>query len=114
MSKAEILTQLKSAEEQAKARRAKAEEDARQTIAVARKDASAITESARNKAAAEAQRKIDASAKDIAAEANTLRAGGERSAAEMKASAKKHVGAATDYLITEFQRYVDVRAAKNG
>jgi V/A-type H+/Na+-transporting ATPase subunit G/H len=102
MSKAEILTQLKSAEEQAKARRAKAEEDARQTIAVARK------------AAAEAQRKIDASAKDIAAEANTLRAGGERSAAEMKASAKKHVGAATDYLITEFQRYVDVRAAKNG
>jgi V/A-type H+-transporting ATPase subunit G/H len=114
MSKAEILTQLKSAEEQAKARRAKAEEEARQTVAAARRDASAITDNARDKAAAEAQAKIDAAAKDIAAEANTLRAGGERSAAELKARAKTHVGAATDNLITEFERFVDARAAKNG
>jgi vacuolar-type H+-ATPase subunit H len=83
-------------------------------VAAARRDASAITDNARDKAAAEAQAKIDAAAKDIAAEANTLRAGGERSAGELKATAKTHVGAATDYLIKEFERFVDARAAKNG
>ena len=114
MSKAEILTQLKSAEEQAKGRRAKAEEEARHTVAAARKEASAITENANNRAAADARAKIDRAAKDIAAEANAVRAGGDRSAAELKSSAKKHVAAATGFLINEFERYVDVRASKNG
>lgn len=114
MSKAEILTQLKTAEEQAKGRRAKAEEEARQTIAAARKDASAILENARVKAAAEAQSKIDKAAAEIGAESKAMRTDGEKSAATLKASATKNVGAATDSLIKEFERYVDVRASQNG
>jgi len=114
MSKAEILTQLKSAEEQAKQRRAKAEEDARHTVAAARKDASAITESARNKAAADARVKIENATTAVTTEANALRADGEKNASTMKAAAMKNVGGATNYLIKEFERYVDARASKNG
>ncbi|CAJ37174.1 hypothetical protein RCIX2024 [Methanocella arvoryzae MRE50] len=114
MSKAEILTQLKTAEEQARGRRAKAEEEARQTIANARKEASAILENARVKAAAEAQSKIDKAAAEISTESKAMRAEGEKSAAALKASAAKNVSAATDSLIKEFERYVDVRASQNG
>jgi V/A-type H+-transporting ATPase subunit G/H len=114
MSKAEILTQLKTAEEQARARRAKADEEAKQTIAIARKDASAILDNARVKAAAEAQAKIDKAAAEIGAESKAMRAEGEKSAATLRSSAAKNVGAATNYLIAEFERYVDVRASKNG
>ena len=114
MSKAEILTQLKTAEEQAKQRRAKAEEEAKLTVANARKEASAILDTARNKAAAEAQTKIDKAAAEISAESKSMRQTGEKDAAELRASATKNVGVATDYLIKEFERYVDVRTSKNG
>ena len=114
MSKAEILTQLKSAEEQAKERRAQAEGAARQTVAAARREASTIVENARGKATTDARAKVDQAASEVAGEANAMRAAGERSAAGLKTSAEKHVGAATAYLVKEFERYVDVRAAKNG
>jgi len=114
MSKAEILTQLKTAEEQAKQRRAKAEEEARQVVANARKDSSSVIENARKKAAVDAKAKIDKAAAEISAEAKAMREEGEKSAAMLKASATMKVSTATDYLVKEFERYVDVRASKNG
>ncbi|HMK45591.1 MAG TPA: hypothetical protein VK436_03095 [Methanocella sp.] len=114
MSKAEILTQLKTAEEQAKMRREKANEAAKQTVTAARADASAIIESARSKAATEAQTKIDKAAAEIGAQSKSTRSAGENDAAALKASASKNVSTATDYLIKEFERYIDVRASKNG
>ena len=69
---------------------------------------------ARKKAAADAKAKIDKAAAEIGSEAKAMRAEGEKDAASLKASATKNVGAATEYLIKEFERYVDVRASKNG
>ena len=114
MSKAEILTQLKTAEEQAKQGRAKAEEEAKLVVANARKDSSSIIESARKKAAVDAKAMTDKAAAEISTEAKAMRVEGEQSAATLKASALKNVSIATDYLEKEFERYIDARASKNG
>src|SRR5271157_727397 len=114
MSRAEILSQLKQSEEAAKQRRAKAEEEAKQVVAGARKDASVIVETARNKSMADADAKIKKASAEIEAEANAQRTDGEKQAVALKGSAKTKVGSATDYLMGEFERYINARTSANG
>jgi vacuolar-type H+-ATPase subunit H len=114
MSRAEILSQLKNSEETAKQRRAKAEEEAKQIVAGARKESSAIIEAARTKAAADAEMKIKKASAEITAEANKERTNGENEAAALKASAKGKVNAATEYLVQQFEGYINARTSTNG
>lgn len=114
MSRAEVLSQLKQSEEEAKQRRAKAEEEAKKIVAAAHVEASSIIDAAKNKAIAEADALIKNDTARIQGEANVERSEGEKQAAALKTSAKAKVGAATDYLTGEFERYVNARTSTHG
>jgi V/A-type H+-transporting ATPase subunit G/H len=114
MSRAEILSQLKQTEEEAKLRKARAEEEAKQIIANARKEASGIVEAASAKAAADADASIKKASAEIQAEANALKADGEKQAGTLKASARTKVKASADYLMKEFEGYINARTSTHG
>ncbi len=107
MTRAETLTEIKRAEEEAKASVAKAIELKNRKISDAASQSREIIKKAEEDARANADSEIGEQKKLIRAEREKIVQKGASDALEMKTKAKKNVEKATQFILTEFERTVD-------
>lgn len=107
MGKADILRQIREAEEKVRSMTKEAEEKRRQLQAEGKRSAILRTDSAEaalrkllDARMAEAQSRIDQRKRTVLAE-------GEKKAAALAATAQKRMGSAKEFVLSEFERTVD-------
>jgi len=107
MTRAEILSEIKKAEEDAKAMVAQAAEAKNKKISEAKVAAREITRKAEEDAAHLAESRINEARKHIQEEKGKIIEKGNLEASEIKQKAKKNVAKATKFILTEFERAAD-------
>jgi V/A-type H+-transporting ATPase subunit G/H len=107
MTKAEILYEIKAAEEEAKASVARAFEAKNKKISETQVQSRDIIRKAEEEAQETAASKIGEIKKQINEEREKIIKKGAEEALEIKTRAKKNVTKATKYILTEFERAAD-------
>lgn len=107
MTRAETLTEIKRAEEEAKASVARAIELKNRKISDATSQSREIVKKAEEDARSSADSEIREQKKLIRAEREKIVQKGVLDALEMKNRAKKNIEKATQFILTEFERTVD-------
>ena len=107
MTKAEILSEIKVAEKEAKALVARAIETKNKKITEAQAQSRDIIRSAEEEARKYADSEIDKAKALIKEEREKIILKGKADADAIKAKAKKNVVNATKFILTEFERAVD-------
>ncbi len=107
MTRAEILSEIKVAEEEAKASVARANEAKNKKISEAQSQARDIIRSAEENAQKYADSEISKAKKLIKEDREKIIKKGIEDAGVIKAKAKKNVAQATKFILTEFERAVD-------
>lgn len=107
MTKAEILSEIKVAEEEAKASVARAIEAKNKKISDAQAQSRDIIRSAEEEARKDADSEIRKAKSLIKEEREKIIQKGKAEAEAIKAKAKNNVPQATKFILTEFERAVD-------
>jgi len=107
MTRAEILSEIKQAEEEAKAIVVKTNELKNKKISEASARSREIIREAEEEAQISADSEINESKKLIKGERENIVQKGASEALEMKNRAKKNVDKATEFILTEFERATD-------
>ncbi len=107
MTRAEILSEIKKAEEDAKATVAKTIEVKNKKITEASARSREIIRKAEEEAQISAESEINEAKKLIKGEREKIVQKGTSEALEMKNRAKKNIDKATQFILTEFERAAD-------
>ncbi len=107
MTRAEILSEIKRAEEESKALVSLAVEAQDQKISEAQAQSRDIIKSAEEEAQKYAESETNAARKKIKEERENLIEKGIKEANEVKNEAKTNIAKATKFMLTEFEREVD-------
>ncbi len=107
MTRDEILSEIKRAENEAKTMVAAANEAKNRKIAEAGAQAREIMRKAEEDARKYTEAEITAARKKIKEEREKVIAKGIEEASQVKKKAMNHVAKATNYILTEFERAVD-------
>ena len=107
MTRAEILSEIKKAEEEAKASVAKTIELKNKKISDAAARSREILKKAEEEAQTNADSEISQAKKIIKGEREKIIQKGVSEALEMKNRAKKNIDKATQFILTEFERAAD-------
>ena len=104
MTRAEILSEIKQAEEDVKAMVAKATEAKNKQIVDARVQAKEILRKAEEEAQKKAESTINDARKNIQKEKEAIKNKGIQEAQALKEKSKKNVDKGTKFILTEFER----------
>jgi V/A-type H+-transporting ATPase subunit G/H len=104
MTRAEILSRIKMAEEEAKATAAKANESKNKKISDATAQSREIIRKAEDDARSSAESEINEVKKVIKGEREKIVQKGVSDSIEIKNKAKKNIDKAVNYILTEFER----------
>ncbi len=107
MTKIEILSEIKRAEDEVKTLVAGANEAKNKKMSEAQAQSREIIRKAGEEARKNAESEINAARKKIREEREKIIQKGVQEASEIKKKAKKNVAKATEYILTEFERTVD-------
>ena len=107
MTRAEILSQIKTAEEEAKATVAKGNESKNKKISDAAAQSREIIRKAEEDARVSADSEINEAKKVIKGEREKIVQKGVSDAIEIKNKAKKNIDKAVTFILTEFERATD-------
>ena len=107
MTRAEILLEIKRAEDEAKALVAQSSEIKIRKISEAKAQSREIIKSAEEDAQKYAESEIIETKKHIKVDREKITAKGKVEAEEIKNKAKKNVKKATEFILTEFERAVN-------
>jgi|SRR3990172_3806662 len=107
MTRAEILLEIKRAEDEAKALVAQSSEIKIRKISEAQAQSREIIKSAEEEAQKYAESEISETKKHIKVDREKITAKGKEDAEGIKNKAKKNVKKATEFILTEFERAVN-------
>ncbi len=107
MTRAEILSEIKKAEEEAKATVVKANESKNKKISDASAQSREIIRKAEEDARSSADSEINEEKKVIKGEREKIVQKGVSDAIEIKNTAKKNIDKAVNFILTEFERATD-------
>ncbi len=107
MGKAEILVEIKKAEEQVRAMALEAEEKRKQLQAEGKRRALEIIEAAETSSRADEEAKLAKARTDIAARRKLILDDGGKSARTLASNARAKMDDAKEFVLTEFERAAD-------
>ena len=113
MTRAEILSEIKMAEESAKSAVAEANEAKNKKISEARVQAKEILRKAEEEVILQAQLQISEARKNIQKEKEKIIEKGVLEASEIKQKARNNVAKASKFILTEFERAANAYTHKN-